>query len=282
MSVFKENILADAEVEGSGSVRAEVVPLVVSFGGGVNSAAMLVGMYERGIRPDLILFADTGGERPETYAFNGTMGAWLESRGFPDIVMVRNDGKYPSLEVEMLTRRTLPPIVMGFRTCSDKYKRRPILKYLKAIGVTKLTMAVGIDAGEPGRLGDFDTVGIAHQYPLVEWGWARPECTAAIQRVGLPVPIKSSCFFCPSMKPWEIRLQHKTHPELSARALAMEANNIEARVKGLGRHWAWRQVIKADEDQFKIFEEPQDIPCMCFDGEPDPQREVEHGAQPKA
>jgi len=40
---------------------------VVSFGGGTNSTAMLVGMWERGERPDAILFADTGGEKPHTY-----------------------------------------------------------------------------------------------------------------------------------------------------------------------------------------------------------------------
>jgi len=34
--------------------------IMVSFGGGVNSAALLVGMHERDERPDAILFADTG------------------------------------------------------------------------------------------------------------------------------------------------------------------------------------------------------------------------------
>lgn len=33
----------------------------VSFGGGTNSAAMVIGMFEQGERPDYILFADTGG-----------------------------------------------------------------------------------------------------------------------------------------------------------------------------------------------------------------------------
>ena len=42
-------------------------PLVVSYGMGVDSTAMLIGMAQRSIRPDLILFADTGGEKPETY-----------------------------------------------------------------------------------------------------------------------------------------------------------------------------------------------------------------------
>lgn len=43
--------------------------LVASYGGGVNSTAMLIGMQERGEIPNLIMFADTGGEKPETYAY---------------------------------------------------------------------------------------------------------------------------------------------------------------------------------------------------------------------
>ncbi|HKP11689.1 MAG TPA: hypothetical protein VJZ91_06245 [Blastocatellia bacterium] len=39
--------------------------LVVALGLGRDSIAMLVVIYELGIRPDLILFADTGGEKPE-------------------------------------------------------------------------------------------------------------------------------------------------------------------------------------------------------------------------
>ena len=41
-------------------------PLVVAYGLGVNSTAMLGEFANRGVRPDLILFADTGGEKPET------------------------------------------------------------------------------------------------------------------------------------------------------------------------------------------------------------------------
>ena len=37
---------------------------VVSFGGGTNSTAMIIGMYLHKIPIDLILFADTGGEQP--------------------------------------------------------------------------------------------------------------------------------------------------------------------------------------------------------------------------
>ena len=39
------------------------MPLVVHYGAGVDSTAMLVGMAQRGITPDLILFADVGAEK---------------------------------------------------------------------------------------------------------------------------------------------------------------------------------------------------------------------------
>ena len=44
-------------------------PVVVAYGMGVDSTAMLIGLHQRGIRPDLILFADTGGEKPDTYLY---------------------------------------------------------------------------------------------------------------------------------------------------------------------------------------------------------------------
>lgn len=42
---------------------------IVTYGGGTNSTAMLIGLMKQGIIPDRILFSDTGGERPDTYAF---------------------------------------------------------------------------------------------------------------------------------------------------------------------------------------------------------------------
>jgi hypothetical protein len=242
-------------------------PLVLSFGGGVNSAAMIVGLHERGIRPDLILFADTGGEKPETYEFVEIVNVWCESHGFPSIITVKNDGKYESLEAECFERKTLPPIVMGWRTCSDKYKRRPIEKYLKQNGLLPCVMAVGIDAGEPQRLGDFDTKTITHRYFLVEWGWARVGCIDALRRNGLPVPIKSACWFCPSSKSSEVVWLKKVHPLLFQRSVEMERNAEGLMVKGLGRHWSWEQVGKTDEQQLGLFPETVPIVCMCFDGD---------------
>ena len=82
-------------------------------------------------------------------------------------------------------------------------------------GGGRVVKFIGYDAGEPERrerVRERDMTDRKYQkeYPLMEWGWDRDRCIQAIQEAGLPLPGKSSCFFCPSMKRREIRtLYHK-------------------------------------------------------------------------
>jgi hypothetical protein len=98
---------------------------IVSFGGGTNSTAMIIGMYLHKIQIDLILFADTGGEQPHTYEFIKVFNGWLETHGLPQIVPVvyrTKDGERLTLEQECLNSGTLPSIAYGFKKCSLKHK----------------------------------------------------------------------------------------------------------------------------------------------------------------
>ena len=98
---------------------------VVSFGGGTNSTAMIIGMYLHKIPIDLILFADTGGEQPHTYEFIETFNGWLEKHGLPQITSVQyhdKDGNRLTLEQECINSGTLPSIAYGFKRCSLKHK----------------------------------------------------------------------------------------------------------------------------------------------------------------
>lgn len=65
------------------------IPIVVAFGGGKNSTALLEIMYLKGIRPAAIIFADTGNENPETYSFIEWYDGILKSRGWSGISVVR-------------------------------------------------------------------------------------------------------------------------------------------------------------------------------------------------
>lgn len=241
-------------------------------GGGVNSMAVLIGMFERGYRPDLVLFSDTGGEKPETYEYLNVANRWLSSVGFPFIKTVRNDGMYVTLENNCLQKQMLPSLAYGYKTCSDKYKRRPGDKYIhfwmaQRPWIKKVTKVIGYDADEPHRVKDYADTEFDFWYPLVEWGWRRTDCIEAIKRHNLPIPHKSACFFCPASKKSEVRWLKDNHPNLFMRAIQMERRAALTTVKGLGRRWSWESLGRADNEQFKLFADPPAIPCMCFDGE---------------
>lgn len=101
-------------------VRTDPLPvLVVAYGMGVDSTAMLIGLAARGIRPAAILFADTGGEKPETYAYLPVIQGYLTRVGFPPVITVRYEptrAAYRTLEEQCLHTGTLPSLAYGGRS----------------------------------------------------------------------------------------------------------------------------------------------------------------------
>ena len=280
----------------SGSPRSFVV---VSYGGGTNSTALLVGLKERGLRPDAITFADTGGEKPNTYQHLQVMQNWCAAVGFPPIEVVRADSRMnvvdQTLEGECLRLGKLPAKAYGFSSCSGSWKIRPQDKWDKRFarthGVTKrqITRLIGFDADEHTRVARAESHAgdrlVAQKYPLYEWGWGREECIMAIQREGLPLPGKSSCFFCPASSKAQILWLRQRYPELAARALEIERKALSEEgpapsttVAGLGRRLNWAQFLAeidamSEEDRQrvcnrKVFLEVQTIEedCGCYDG----------------
>ena len=232
---------------------------IVSFGGGTNSAALLIGLYKHKIPIDLITFADTGAEHPHTYQFIEIINQWLAEHGMPQITVVQYVDRYGnrlSLETECLRSHTLPSIAYGHKRCSQKHKIAPQEKFCNNYPPCrkvwsrgkKVVKFIGYDAGEHYRsdkvlLRDLADPKYSKWYPLMEWGWDREACIRAIEAAGLPQPGKSSCFFCPSMRAEEIIDLREHYPDLFRRALALEDNaraNLKT-VQGLGRNYSWRE-----------------------------------------
>lgn len=250
---------------------------IVSYGGGLNSTALLIRLVHLGERPDAILFADTGGERPHTYAFVDMFSRWLQEAGFPEITKVSSKFKnYSTLEENCLKNKTLPSIAFGFKTCSHKWKKEPQEKWANSWEPAvklwseggKVLKFIGYDADEWHRAKIPEDNKYVYRYPLVEWEWGRDECYKAVMDAGFSDPGKSSCFFCPSSKRHEIRSLKKHYPELFERAIQMEENAKEnlGAVQGLGRNWSWGDFNTADEAQMKLFDEVPEVPCGCYDG----------------
>jgi len=240
---------------------------IVSFGGGVNSTAMIVGMKIRNERPDYILFADTGGEKPQTYDHIELMQKWLAENGFPLITTVKEK---ITLQADCENRQTLPSKAFGFSTCSMRFKVQPQERWISQNNIENPVWLVGIHAGEIKRALNAKTKKPNVRFPLIEWGWGQQDCEDAIVKECLPVPVKSACFFCPSMQKREVLQLKETNPELLDQAIEMERMAKEAgtlqTVKGLGRNWSWEALVSADEKQLRLFDDCQAPICdACID-----------------
>lgn len=232
---------------------------VLCYGGGVNTIAMLLECKERGIVFDAILFADPGSEWQASYEYTKFMNEWCIQNGQPEITIVKQlnkDGEFVGLYNDSLVSQNLPSIAYGFKSCSQKFKRFPQDKYLNNWILSKEAWAngfkvvkwIGFDADESHRTEKIhNDKKYSYEYPLVKWNWGRFECVKRILDAGFSLPPKSSCTFCPSMKPYEIINLYETDRKDFYKAITMErtaAPNLTS-VKGLGRSFSWWDLIVA-------------------------------------
>lgn len=228
----------------------ETTPLMVADGMGVNSTALLCLCVEKGIRPDAVVLADTGAEKPETYAYITVREAWLQSVGFPALTIVRYEPQnfknwppYRTLAENCFTNGTLPGISFGRKTCSRKWKIDPqnfwASEWMPAVQCwaegKKVRKMIGYDASPADSRRYAHAEGYIddcydYLYPLRDARMDRDACIKRIQRHGLPVPPKSACFMCGAMKPWELHtlsarhlrsivvMEARAHPRLLAYA----------------------------------------------------------------
>lgn len=119
------------------------------------------------------------------------------------------------------------------RSCTVDHKIKVLGRWIKE-NTPKIELPaevlIGISVDEIERAGrgkneKWET----RRYPLLELGMNRHKCAQVIQNAGLPVPPKSSCYFCPfhSMTVWsELR---RDQPVLFENAAKLEDKLIERR-----------------------------------------------------
>jgi hypothetical protein len=241
---------------------------------------MLVGFRDRGIVPDLILFADTGAERPETYAHVRQISAITQLWWGLEIGTVRSTfkGEPEAIDDECLRLSTLPSLAFGRKACSMKHKIKPqhrhLQQWMKSRGISTVTKAVGYDSNEAHRAvhktQEIIAAGMIELmwFPLIEWQWSRADCAREVAAAGLPVPGKSACYMCPASKRSEVLALRKDHPELFAKALEIErraqATNWTKRGLG-GENNLWADWVTHEDNSPWLDLEPVHVPCGCID-----------------
>lgn len=207
-------------------------PWGINFGGGLNSTALIVECRRRGLRPDWILFADTGSEIPGTLEHVERMRKWCE--GWAEITIVRWIRKtdvFEPVHENCLRTKYMPSKAYGNAGCTSKWKVQPMNNWRKKHGYQQGAYAIGYDAGEKKRIQSARLRGDNEQFtawmPLVAWGINRRMCQKIVDSEGIVVG-KSSCFVCPNMTLQEWRWLKKNHLAEYKIALEIERQAIAA------------------------------------------------------
>ena len=223
---------------------------VFSFGGGVQSTAALVLASQGRIDFTTFLFCNVGSdsENPATldYVKNIAMPYAIEyglnllelhklRNGEPDTVYTNIVKSRASIGIPVYMRSGAP----GNRSCTIDYKVKVVEKWLREHNGYPAEIGIGFSLDEFQRVTSLhDSEKKRNVYPLIDLRLSRHDCTKIITDAGLPVPPKSSCYFCPfhSMAVWQ-DMRH-TQPDLFEKSVDLERQINEKRAR-LGKDSVW-------------------------------------------
>lgn len=191
---------------------------VCGISGGKDSSAMAIYMRDR--VPEMeYFFCDTGAELPETYEYLDKLEVAL---GKPIARLNSTKGFDHWFDVY---RGTLPS--PQIRWCTKKMKLEPIENWL---GDDEAISYVAIRSDESGRKGYVSTKpNIKAVFPFVEDGIDHPGVLKILETAGIGLPAyyewrsRSGCYFCFYQRKSEWVGLAERHPDLFAKAVAIEA-----------------------------------------------------------
>lgn len=205
---------------------------VVSLSGGKDSTAMLLGMIERGMQIDCILFCDTGLEFPAMYDHLDK----LEKNIKRPITRVKPEHPFEYLMFETPVHRKTDNIITqkygqihkGYgwagprmRWCTTMLKDKPREQFLRPLR-DKYTVieVVGIAADEQYRMNRPRNKRANHIHPLVDWGMSEADCLQYCYDHGYDWDglyehfRRASCWCCPLQSLSQLRNLYQFYPEL--------------------------------------------------------------------
>ena len=194
---------------------------VCSYGGGVQSTALLVLAAQGELDIKTFLFANVGddSEHPATLRYVHDVAMPYATKHGITIIELhytkKNGEKQTLLENIMMPSQKgeIIPVRLGsgkpgIRACTVTWKIRTIGKWMRAHGASKAhpgVTAIGISLDEIQRMKPSQETYRTNAYPLIDRRMNRQDCVKTIAHAGLQVPPKSSCWFCPfkRVKGWQ-------------------------------------------------------------------------------
>lgn len=191
---------------------------VLSYGGGIDSFAMLVDAVQRGEKPDLVVFADVTdrnredpGEWPETYSHIERVAIpYCNQHGIPFVWLHTDQSPVRGHRSLYAYLRSLNAMVgRTSRMCTVASKVERVAAFLAAeFPRETVEVWIGFEAGEEDRAEkDPHAVGSSakraskaslrvSRFPMIERRICRCRAVELIRAAGLEVPPGSACVYC--------------------------------------------------------------------------------------
>jgi hypothetical protein len=209
---------------------------IFSFGGGVQSNAVMVLQAQGKVNYDKFIFSNVGddSENPKTLQYiNQITLPYCKEHGIEFVELHRKiKGNIVTVLENCVGKNIdipIPAYMKGCgpmrRECTYHWKVELIVRYLKQSGASKTNKAsvgIGISVDEWKRMKESRVEWVINDFPLIEQQITRQECIRIIADAGLPRPPKSSCWFCPYKKLSTWRVMQAEEPELFNKAVALE------------------------------------------------------------
>lgn len=257
----------------------------VSYGGGVQSTALLVLAAQGRIDFPLFLFANVGddSEHPATLEYVHKIAKPFAAEHGVELVELvrrRRNGVQETLKSRLdagniaIPARREPDGPPMSRSCTADFKVAVIGKELKRRGATKDEPAIvalgistdeieranpGTDARSPWQVRTYPLLPTSELDPFNTYGldMRRSDCMNVISEAGLPVPPPSSCWFCPhhSIDTW--RQMKRRTPELFEASCRIESHLTDAARDGRPVYLTrkGRPLVEVIDDQQALFED---------------------------
>ena len=226
---------------------------VLSYGGGLDSWAMLLLAVQRGEHIDAVVFIDVADGTPDQAGKDP--GEWAGTyRHIREIVMplcARHDirfewidtVRYPVRDAKSLftwlwDRHQIPIAKKSQRVCTVIAKVERFERWLKdAFPGEPVEVWIGFEAGEEDRIAKDPNAGKngpqrRNRFPLHEAGLCRCRCLELARRSGYPVPRKSACVFCPFASRADWKTLAAEQPADFARVVELEARKPPTKENG--------------------------------------------------
>ncbi|NJD99502.1 hypothetical protein E3E26_06855 [Thermococcus sp. LS1] len=242
---------------------------VASVSGGKDSVAMLIVMKEQGIRPDYVVFLNTGIEFPQQVHYvHQKLAPWVKENFSLDITEI-----HPKEPFALQVKKRGVPFAPAGRWCCRTIKKEPFYLWLREKGIRYLDLYLGYAADEEERFRNAKRqvksyarkfgVKIVHLYaPLLDADITEEDALKLTRKHGLYNELydhfkRTGCYLCPYQSLDDWRALFWNFPKLFNAAKTLEEMSIREHGKTFRRDYTLAELemrFRLEKRQAKIEE----------------------------